>query len=123
MPFDPVLSETARQSLLKLNVEVRLDQAVTMCDAKGVSVGGERIEAATIIWAAGVMASPAGNWLGAEIDNAGRVGSRFNPTFRYRAFPIFSWPAIQRIVLTVGESPFQASRLSRSNRANTSPDY
>ena len=68
VPFDPVLSENARLSLLKLNVEVRLDQAVTMCDAKGVSVGGERVEAATIIWAAGVMASPAGNWLGAETD-------------------------------------------------------
>jgi NADH:ubiquinone reductase (H+-translocating) len=73
VPFDPVLSENARQSLIKLNVEVRLDQAVTMCDAKGVSVGAERIEAATIIWAAGVMASPAGNWLGAATDNAGRV--------------------------------------------------
>lgn len=54
-------------------LRLRLDQAVTMCDAKGVSVGGERIEAATIIWAAGVMASPAGNWLGAETDTAGRV--------------------------------------------------
>ena len=41
MPFDPVLSETARQSLLKLNVEVRLDQAVTMCDAKGADGQGK----------------------------------------------------------------------------------
>ena len=73
VPFDPMLSENARQSLLKLNVEVRLDRPVTMCDAKGVSIGGERIEAATIIWAAGVMASPAGIWLGVETDNAGRV--------------------------------------------------
>jgi NADH:ubiquinone reductase (H+-translocating) len=47
-----------------------------MCDAKGVSVGEERIEAATIIWAAGVMASPAGIWLGAETDSAGRVKVR-----------------------------------------------
>ena len=85
MPFDPVLSETARQSLLKLNVEVRLDQAVTMCDAKGVSVGGERIEAATIIWAAGVMASPAGNWLDAETDNAGRV--KVQPDLSIPGFP------------------------------------
>ena len=85
MPFDPVLSETARQSLLKLNVEVRLDQAVTMCDAKGVSVGGERIEAATIIWAAGVMASPAGNWLSAETDNAGRV--KVQPDLSIPGFP------------------------------------
>ena len=85
VPFDPVLSENARQSLLKLNVEVRLDQAVTMCDAKGVAVGGERIEAATIIWAAGVMASPAGNWLGAEIDNAGRV--KVQPDLSIPGFP------------------------------------
>ena len=63
IPFDPILSESARRSLLKLNVEVRIDQAVTMCDAKGVSLGRERIEAATVIWAAGVMASPAGMWL------------------------------------------------------------
>jgi NADH:ubiquinone reductase (H+-translocating) len=85
VPFDPVLSETTRQSLLKLNVEVRLDQAVTMCDAKGVSVGGERIEAATIIWAADVMASPAGNWLSAETDNAGRV--KVQPDLSIPGFP------------------------------------
>jgi NADH dehydrogenase FAD-containing subunit len=85
VPFDPVLSENARLSLLKLNVEVRLDQAVTMCDAKGVSVGGERVEAATIIWAAGVMASPAGNWLGAETDNAGRV--KVQPNLSIPGFP------------------------------------
>ena len=40
---------------------------------KACPIGGERIEAATIIWAAGVMASPAGIWLGVETDNAGRV--------------------------------------------------
>ena len=62
-----------------------LDQAVTMCDAKGVSVGAERIEAATIIWAAGVMASPAGNWLGAETDTAGRV--KVQPDLSISRFP------------------------------------
>jgi NADH dehydrogenase len=85
VPFDPVLSENARQSLLNLNVEVRLDQPVTTCDAKGVSVGEERIEAATIIWAAGVMASPAGNWLGAETDNAGRI--KVQPDLSIAGFP------------------------------------
>jgi len=43
------------------------------CDARGVLVGMERIEARTVIWGAGVMASPAGRWLAAETDHAGRV--------------------------------------------------
>jgi NADH dehydrogenase len=72
-PFEPSLSEAAKRSLEKLGVEVRLGQSVTRCGADGVSLGGERIEAATIIWAAGVMASPAGRWLGAATDRAGRV--------------------------------------------------
>jgi len=38
-----------------------------------VSIGADRVEARTVVWAAGVMASPAGLWLGAETDRAGRV--------------------------------------------------
>lgn len=72
-PFPEGLSEKARQSLISLGVEVRLGQPVTKCDVDGVNVGEERIEAASIIWAAGVMASPAARWLGAEKDRAGRV--------------------------------------------------
>jgi NADH dehydrogenase len=72
-PFDPSLSEAARHSLERLGVEVRLGAAVTDCDCQGVSLGGERIEARTVMWAAGVMASPAGDWLGAQTDRAGRV--------------------------------------------------
>ena len=72
-PFDPPLSEAARISLEQLGVTVRLGTAVTALDAQGVSIGTERVEAATVIWAAGVMASPAGQWLGAETDRAGRV--------------------------------------------------
>lgn len=71
--FDPRLSEKARRALVSLGVEVRLGSAVTACDAHGVMLEGERIAAATIIWAAGVMASPAGRWLGAATDRAGRV--------------------------------------------------
>ena len=71
--FHPRLSDAARRSLEKLGVEVRLGAAATQCDERGVEVGGERIDARTIIWAAGVMASPAGRWLGAETDRAGRV--------------------------------------------------
>ena len=72
-PFDPPLSEAARTSLVQLGVEVRLGTPVTALDAAGVSVGTERIEARTVIWGAGVIASPAGQWLGAETDRAGRV--------------------------------------------------
>src|ERR1700716_2621230 len=72
-PFDPSLSEAAKKSLEQLGVEVRLGAAVTALDAEGVSMGPERIEARTVIWGAGVMASPAGNWIGAETDRAGRV--------------------------------------------------
>ncbi|HVG52482.1 MAG TPA: FAD-dependent oxidoreductase, partial [Xanthobacteraceae bacterium] len=52
---------------------VRLNTSVTGCDAGGVSIGSERIEARTIMWAAGVMASPAARWLNAGADRAGRV--------------------------------------------------
>jgi NADH dehydrogenase len=72
-PFEPSLSEAAKLSLAQLGVDVRLGAAVTAVDAAGVSIGAERIEARTVIWGAGVMASPAGRWLGAETDRAGRV--------------------------------------------------
>jgi NADH dehydrogenase len=71
--FDPSLSTKAAVSLEHLGVEVRLGASVTGCDAFGVSIGDERIEACTIIWAAGVMASPAGDWLGITTDRAGRA--------------------------------------------------
>ena len=72
-PFDPSLSQAAKRSLEQLGVAVRLGAAVTAVDADGVSLGAERIEARTVIWGAGVMASPAGLWLGAATDRAGRV--------------------------------------------------
>jgi NADH:ubiquinone reductase (H+-translocating) len=72
-PFDPSLSEAARRSLEQLGVEVRLGVSVTDCDCSGVSLGRERLQTRTIIWAAGVKASPAAEWLNAERDRAGRV--------------------------------------------------
>ena len=72
-PFDPSLSEAARRSLEQLGVEVRLGAGVTECDYRGVSLGTERIEARTIVWAAGVKASPAAEWLDVPCDRAGRV--------------------------------------------------
>jgi len=67
------LSDYARQSLKRLGVEVRLGTPVTHCDEEGVTIGGDRIAVATIIWAAGVAASPVGHWLDEESDKVGRV--------------------------------------------------
>ncbi len=71
--FPDKLSDYALQALGKLGVEVRLGQAVSLCDADGVIVQDERIPSATVLWAAGVAASPAGRWLDADTDRAGRV--------------------------------------------------
>ncbi|MCI0518270.1 MAG: NAD(P)/FAD-dependent oxidoreductase [Woeseiaceae bacterium] len=71
--FSEKLSGYARRALHKLGVEVLLGRAVTHCDADGVVVGDQHIPAATVLWAAGVAASPAGTWVGAETDRAGRV--------------------------------------------------
>jgi NADH dehydrogenase len=72
-PLDPSLSEAARRSLEHLGVEVRLSTSVTDCDCSSVSVGDERVDTRTIIWAAGVKASPAAEWLAVAGDHAGRV--------------------------------------------------
>jgi NADH dehydrogenase len=83
--FHPELSEAARHSLEMLGVEVRLGNPATQCDDRGVEVGGERIDARTIVWAAGVMASPAGQWLGVETDRVGRV--KVNPDLSVPGHP------------------------------------
>ena len=71
--FAPGLSENARLELEAIGVDVRLGRPVVTCGDSGVSFGDTRIESRTIVWAAGVQASPAGRWLGAEVDRAGRV--------------------------------------------------
>lgn len=71
--FDPDLSEYTLTALRKMGVEVELGQTVSAIDADGVSFGDKRIETKTIIWAAGVAASPVAQWLGIEGDRAGRV--------------------------------------------------
>src|SRR4029453_12120201 len=67
------LSGGGRERLEQLGVEVRLGHAVDHIDADGVIVGGERIASKTGIWTAGVAPSPAGKWLKAATDRAGRV--------------------------------------------------
>jgi NADH dehydrogenase/putative oxidoreductase len=71
--FPEPLAAIARRSLEKLGVEVLLESRVEGIDAEGVVVGGKRIAARTVLWAAGVTASPAAQWLGAAADAAGRV--------------------------------------------------
>ena len=72
-PFSENLSKAAKQRLEKLGVEVRLGHSVELIDADGIVVAGERIASKTVIWSAGVAPSPAGKWLNAETDRAGRV--------------------------------------------------
>jgi putative oxidoreductase len=71
--FSEGLSVVARTSLERLGVEVLTHSRVEHIDDEGVIVNGERIAAHTVLWAAGVIASPAARWLGGEADRAGRL--------------------------------------------------
>jgi NADH:quinone reductase (non-electrogenic) len=71
--YPPDLSDKARLQLERLGVSVWLGRLVSGVDAAGVQVGDERLAARTVIWAAGVAASPLGASLGAPLDRAGRV--------------------------------------------------
>ena len=72
-PYPPELSEKARRQLEGLGVEVRDRALVTDVDEQGVCIGPERIDARTVLWAAGVAASSLGRTLGVPVDRAGRV--------------------------------------------------
>src|ERR1700758_5756535 len=71
--FPDDLSAYAQRSLESLGVEVMLGAPVTECSADGVVYGGQKLEARTIIWAAGVRASRAAQWLNAPADRAFRL--------------------------------------------------
>jgi NADH:ubiquinone reductase (H+-translocating) len=71
--FTEDLSTYAQKSLEGLGVEVELGHVASECTSDGVVYGEKTLAASTIIWAAGVQASPAGEWLGAPVDRAGRV--------------------------------------------------
>src|SRR5215470_1344517 len=71
--FPASLSEAAARALTRLGVEVRLGAKVTRCSADGAMLGDEQIASRTVIWAAGVAASPAAGWLGIEPAHGGRV--------------------------------------------------
>src|SRR5262249_53309147 len=65
--FPEPLRVEARVALERLGVEVRLKTVVTNVDADGIMIGPERIDAATVLWAAGVAASPLGTFLGTPL--------------------------------------------------------
>jgi len=71
--FPEPLARKAHTALTRLGIEVRTNAPVEAIDSEGVVIAGERLAARTVIWTAGVAASPAGEWLGAETDRAGRV--------------------------------------------------
>jgi NADH dehydrogenase FAD-containing subunit len=74
--FAESLSDAVRLRLSELGVDLRLEKAVQAIDAEGAVVGDERILSKTVIWTAGVAPSPAGKWLGGNVDRAGRVRIR-----------------------------------------------
>jgi NADH dehydrogenase len=71
--FPQKLSDYAKTALERLGVTAVLNEAVQAIDAGGVMVAGRRIEARTVIWGAGIRASPAAGWLGVTLDRAGRL--------------------------------------------------
>jgi NADH dehydrogenase len=83
--FPEKLRAAARASLERLGVDVRTGAAVTGIDAGGVTVGPTRILAQTVIWAAGVAASPLAASLGVPLDRAGRVAAE--PTLNVPGHP------------------------------------
>jgi len=84
-PFPESLRVDARRALERLGVEVRAGSVVTEVDESGVAIGGERIPAGTVLWAAGVAASPIARSLGVPLDRVGRVTPE--PTLSLAAHP------------------------------------
>jgi NADH dehydrogenase len=83
--YPPDLSAKARSQLERLGVTVSTGVRVTRVDRTGVTLGDESIGARTVVWAAGVEASPLGRSLGAPLDRAGRV--RVDPDLTVPGFP------------------------------------
>jgi NADH dehydrogenase FAD-containing subunit len=71
--FPDELSRRAQQALEQMGVKVLVNSRVQDIDAHGAMINGNRLQSNSVLWAAGVVASPAARWLKAEADNAGRV--------------------------------------------------
>ena len=72
-PFPPKLQQSATNQLAKMAVDIRTDTMVTDIDENGVTTTTGYIPAGTVVWAAGVSASPLGGALGGETDRSGRA--------------------------------------------------
>jgi NADH dehydrogenase len=83
--YPEALSINAQRHLESLGVQVFTNTRVTSVDADGVIVGGQKVPAATVLWGAGVVASPAGRWLGAETDESGKI--KVEPDLSVRDHP------------------------------------
>ena len=83
--YPEALSINAQRHLESLGVRVFTNTRVTSVDAEGVVVGGQKVRAATVLWGAGVIASPAGQWLHAETDPSGKI--RVEPDLSVRDLP------------------------------------
>ncbi|AWN37164.1 NAD(P)/FAD-dependent oxidoreductase [Methylobacterium radiodurans] len=71
--FPEALASYAQRSLERLGVTVTTGVPVEAIDGRGVTMGGRLVQAATVIWGAGVRASPAASWLGISTDRSGRI--------------------------------------------------
>lgn len=96
--FSEDLSTYARTALERLGVEVHLGQPVTECSPDSIRIGEVTTHCRTIIWAAGVQASPVARWLDVEADRAGRVAVQSDLTLpgENRIFVIGDTAAVQR---------------------------
>ena len=77
--YPPSLSAKAQRHLEKLGVQIFTNTRVTAVDEQGIVANGQRVSARTVLWGAGVLASPAGQWLGAKVDRSGKI--IVNPDF------------------------------------------
>jgi NADH dehydrogenase len=67
------LSARAQRHLESLGIKVSTNTRVTNVDSEGIVADGQRVYAGTVLWGAGVLASPAGRWLGAVTDKSGKI--------------------------------------------------
>ena len=106
--FSEELAARATRDLEHLGVQVWTQSAVTRIDAQGVEIRGERIDAATVLWAAGVKASSLGAAAGLDVDRQGRV--LVEPDLSVKGIPTSLWPATSRASCTRPASRCPARR-------------
>lgn len=118
--FSTKLSENAARELARLGVEVRTGSPVTGMDEDGVWLGDDHVDARTILWAAGVAASPLARTLGVPLDRAGRVLVRPDLTIPGRddVFVVGDLAALEqegRTIPGVAQAAMQGARHTAGN--------